>query len=62
MLLMTNAITRTTLTVLHIIGTFCFILKTSMNPDLLLYCIQLYVIKYLQKDKNSHSSANCRGS
>ena len=33
MLLITNTINRMRLTMLHIIGTFCFILNTSINPD-----------------------------
>ena len=35
MLLITNTINRMRLTMLHIIGTFCFILNTSINSDLL---------------------------
>ena len=34
MLLITNTINRMRLTMLHIIGTFCFILNTSINTDL----------------------------
>lgn len=34
MLLITNTINRITLTMLHIIGTFCFILNTSINSEL----------------------------